>query len=81
MERAREPCLEPRLVLDFIAGKATGPVRSSGSDCPCRSELCCCNTSAWGLLPSSVSPADVSGSRADGVQPFRAIIHSLDPGH
>lgn len=56
---------------------AAGPKKSSGSASPCRSELRRCNSSAWGLLPSSVSPADVSGSSADGVQSFRAVIHSL----
>lgn len=37
-----------------------------------------CRTSAWGVLPSSVNPTYVSGSRADGVQCFRVVIHSTD---
>lgn len=78
MEKACGPCLEPRS-FDFCLRKENGPKKSFGQAGPCRLELCC-NTSAWGLLPSSLSPADVSSSCADGVQPFRAVIHSLDPG-
>lgn len=67
MERARGPCLEPRMVLILSWERPTGPKKSSGNASPCRSELCCCNILAWGLRPSFLSPTDVSGSSTDGV--------------